>query len=166
MGVGPEQVDEARARAGDPGGDPLLLEPLVHSLDASAQLIRSHLMIGVYVRRRTDDLDAVVLRLASHRHAVFDVDGAVVERGQDVAVEVDHRASSRTARAYRPIRRAPTGSAGSSTTKAVVPGKRWFCQRVAVPGYGVIRRSGRRASLAKRRSTESRPPERSTSAKG
>jgi hypothetical protein len=52
--------------------------------------------------------------------------------------------------------------AGSSATKAVVPGKVWFCHRVALPGYRVSRTSGRPTSCEKRRSTKGSAPERST----
>ena len=46
------------------------------------------------VRRRADRVDAVFPGLTGHGHAVVEVDGAVVEPGQDVAVEVDHDRSS------------------------------------------------------------------------
>ena len=43
------------------------------------------------------------------------------------------RATASTARAWRRAARGDSGPAGSSTTKAVVPGKRRFCHEVAVP---------------------------------
>jgi hypothetical protein len=45
----------------------------------------------MYVRRGAYDLDPVALRFARHRDAVGDVERPVVERRQDMAVEVDHR---------------------------------------------------------------------------
>jgi hypothetical protein len=51
-------------------------------------------VIGANMRRRTHGRDPVGLGLAGHRHRVVEITSAVVEAGEDVAVEVDHRLSA------------------------------------------------------------------------
>jgi hypothetical protein len=54
------------------------------------------------VRGRTDLRDAVRVGLARHRDAVAKVECAVVDAGEDVAVQVDHRPDLRLIRrSYR-----------------------------------------------------------------
>src|SRR5207237_9132389 len=74
----------------DADRDPLTLELGVDRLDAALELVHLNIVIGADVRRRAYDLDPVRLRLPRHRDAVLEVDGAVVERGQDVRVQIDH----------------------------------------------------------------------------
>ena len=47
-------------------------------------------VVMAYVGGGADDGDPVLLRLKRHRERVLHVERAVVEPGQDVAVEVDH----------------------------------------------------------------------------
>ena len=71
-------------------GDPAALELLRHLGHARGKLVQAHVVVMADVRRRADRVDAVFPGLTGHGHAVVEVDGAVVEPGQDVAVEVDH----------------------------------------------------------------------------
>ena len=68
----------------------LPLELAVHRLDAALELVHLHVVVGADMRGRAYDLDPVGLGLAGHRDAVLEIDRAVVECGEDVAVKVDH----------------------------------------------------------------------------
>ena len=65
------------------------LELLRHLGHARGKLVQAHVVVMADVRRRADRVDAVFPGLTGHGHAVVEVDGAIVEPGQDVAVEVD-----------------------------------------------------------------------------
>src|SRR6266511_3396472 len=94
-------VEGLRGGLGDlpPGRDPNPRPPApqrrVELVDAISQLVDAHVVVVTDVRSRADQLDPVVLGLGRHRDAVGQLDGPVVERGQDVAVEVDHRLPGR-----------------------------------------------------------------------
>jgi hypothetical protein len=51
-------------------------------------------MVVADVRRRADALDSVACRLTGEIEAVLEVERAVVDPGEDVAVQVDHRDSA------------------------------------------------------------------------
>ena len=78
-------------RGDDAHVEALALQFLVEGLRAALQLLGHHdPVVRVDVRRRADQSDAVALRDARHLDAVVEVACAVVEPGEDVAVEVDH----------------------------------------------------------------------------
>lgn len=77
--------------------------------------------------------------------ATYQKDGTVVR------IPIREAVSAARRRAASACRRAPAGGsgpAGSSTTKELVPGKRWFCQFGAVPAGQRMRRKGMPASSA------------------
>ena len=74
----------------DAGG----VERLLELLAPRGQLIEAHVVVAAYVRRGTDDRDAVAGGHACHRKAVIEVQRAVVNAGEDVGVQVDQLAGT------------------------------------------------------------------------
>ena len=72
----------------------LIAERPVELLDPAGELLDPHIVVVADVRRRADQLDPVVHRLARQAQAVGDVERAVVDAGEDVAVQIDHKRSA------------------------------------------------------------------------
>jgi len=68
------------------------LQPLVQPRHPRRQLLDPHVVVVADVRGGADGLDPVGLGLARHRHTVVGVARPVVDRVEDVAVQVDHGA--------------------------------------------------------------------------
>ena len=85
---------------GEPRGGDRVAQPQ-HAL---GQLADAHVVVVTDVRRGADRGDAVARGLARHCEAVGDVQRAVVEPREDVAVQVDHE---------RPARILPAAAAGA-----------------------------------------------------
>ena len=89
----------------DPHAHPAAVELPLQLVDPRGQLFDAHVVVVADVRRRAHGSDPVALGFARHRDAVSEVERAVVERRQDVAVQVDHR------------RRSQLGGCGSSRAR-------------------------------------------------
>ena len=70
--------------------DPLLVQVYLQRVHALGDFLDAHFVIVPDVWRRAYDRDPVLARLARHRQTVVEVACAVVERRQDMAVQVDH----------------------------------------------------------------------------
>lgn len=79
---------------GDPDRNALLVECPVRERDEAFELRDLDVVVGADVRRGDDHVDPVVSGLAGHRDGVRDVARAVVEPGQEMAMEVDHEESA------------------------------------------------------------------------
>ena len=77
----------------DPHRDHFPLQPLVQPPHPPRQLLDPHVVVVADVRGGADGFDPVRLGLPRHRHAVVGIAGAVVDRVEDVAVQVDHGVS-------------------------------------------------------------------------
>ena len=91
-------IEVRRRRLADLGAGPIWTPmPALSSAslqvgDAAGDLGGHDVVVGAYMRCRADRPDSVGLGLPRHVEAVLEVDRAVVERGEDVAVQVDaHR---------------------------------------------------------------------------
>jgi len=72
----------------------LLAQTRVELLNPAGDLLDPHVVVVADVRRRADPLYPVVSRLARQADAVGQVEGAVVDAGEDVAMQVDQGANS------------------------------------------------------------------------
>ncbi len=77
-----------------PHVETVLVEVLLQRRHARCDLLDRDLVVVADVGGRAHHRDAIVLRLARHRQAVLEAECAVVEFGQDVAVQIDHRPQS------------------------------------------------------------------------
>ncbi len=73
----------------DPHRHHFPLQPLVQAPHPAGQLLDPHVVVVADVRGGADRLDPVGLGLPGHRDAVVGIAGPVVDRVEDVAVEVD-----------------------------------------------------------------------------
>ena len=73
-----------------PDADREIVELMLQGADACGDLLDVNVVVRANVRCRADDLDSVLLSLASHPNAVLQVERSIVEPGQDMAVKVDH----------------------------------------------------------------------------
>ncbi len=93
--------DLAAAQHGD--RDPLAAQTPVDRLDPLGDLLDPHVVVVADVRRRADRLDPVAGRLPRQAGAVADVERAVVDSGEDVAVQVDHDRGPQSLRSATPV---------------------------------------------------------------
>jgi hypothetical protein len=73
--------------------DPLEAQPSVERLDALGDLVYANVVVMADVRGGADRLDAVHGSLPRHPNAVPQVERAIVDAGEDVAVQIDQGAN-------------------------------------------------------------------------
>ena len=78
----------------DDDRDPLFIQVAVQGRNPARDLLDANVVVVADVWSGADRLDAVPGRLARHAGAVAQVERPVVDTGEDVAVEVDHRQPS------------------------------------------------------------------------
>jgi hypothetical protein len=90
--VGGEMSDLAPLR--DPHAHAAVIQHALEARDPCRKLLDSYVMVVANMWCRADDRDAVALGFARHSDAVGKVKRSIVERRQNVAVKVDHRAGT------------------------------------------------------------------------
>ena len=110
-----EAVDGWRrhlAAAGRPGRDPRPFEFAVERGHPRSQFVDEDVVVVADVRSGADQLDAVALGDPGHRHAVGRIKGPVVDAGEQVGVQVDHRQASLGAAAGKTAGSSPRAPKG------------------------------------------------------